>query len=196
MNEQKAILAVLARMLSYPDAELIAQKEPVFSLISEYSESEQDILNRIKPLFEMPLAELQKLYVETFDYKGNTHLYLTAHELGDSRKRGMALIQIQKLIFAGGFEVNGKELADYIPMLLELLAFAPEHDDFFKLGRRIAAAIGRILNHLEDSNPFKPAIELLMDFVFEAPDTEEISLMEQLREEADLEELPYPLMYR
>lgn len=54
-----------------------------------------EILERIAPLFKMPLLELQEHYVETFDYKDKTGLYLTAHELGDSRKRGAALIKLQ-----------------------------------------------------------------------------------------------------
>jgi nitrate reductase delta subunit len=35
-----------------------------------------------------------------------------------------------------------------------------------------------------------------MLYVFDAPDSEEISRLANLREEADLEELPFPLMYR
>ena len=134
--------------------------------------------------------------METFDYKDNTNLYLTAHELGDSRKRGAALIELQKQIHEAGYECDTKELADYIPMLLELLAVAPEEEKISNLSGRLAYAMDRILTNLPSSNPYKKAMELVMMFVFEAPELEEIAKLEILREEADLNELPYPLMYR
>lgn len=199
MNEQKVILIILSRLLDYPDQALIDEKTPIISLINEYfpnGDTQRDVLNRLKPLYEMSLKDLQELYVKTFDYQEGNHLYLTAHELGDSRNRGFALIQLRKLIAEQGYEYASKELADYIPMLLELLAVTPGYDNLIHLSRRAAYAINRILNNLPNDNPYKHAIELLMMFVFEAPGTEEITKLEQLREEPDLDELPYPMIYR
>ena len=68
----------------------------------------KEVLKRIDPLFEMSEKELQELYVETFDYKEKTNLYLTAHELGDSRKRGAALIKLQKLICEVVLNMKGR----------------------------------------------------------------------------------------
>ncbi|MCM2532027.1 nitrate reductase molybdenum cofactor assembly chaperone [Neobacillus pocheonensis] len=198
-DEKKAILVILSRLLDYPDQTFIDEQSSILSLIKEYllSDDVQDeVLKRITPLYSMNLKDLQELYVETFDYKERTNLYLTAHELGDSRKRGVALIQLQKLICEVGYEYEGKELADYIPMLLELLAIAPEDEKFINLSRRVAYAINRLLDNLPSGNPYKNAVELLMMNVFEAPGLDEISSLEILREEADLDELPYPLMYR
>ncbi|PFO08407.1 nitrate reductase molybdenum cofactor assembly chaperone [Bacillus sp. AFS076308] len=185
--------------MDYPDEAFYDEREMIISFIHEQIHSEEiqkEVVERIDPLYQLVLTDLQELYVNTFDYKDKTNLYLTAHELGDSRNRGMALIQLQKLIIDGGFETVRNELADYIPMLLELVAVAPEDDQFEKLSRRLAYAINRILSNLPDENPYKKAIELLMMFVFETPGTEEISALEILREQADLDELPYPLMYR
>jgi nitrate reductase delta subunit len=91
---------------------------------------------------------------------------------------------------------EGKELADYIPMLLELLAVAPEEESFIRLKQRLSVAIHRLLNNLPIGNPYSKVIDLLMMFVFTAPGNEELALLENEREEADLEELPYPMMYR
>ncbi|TDK63418.1 nitrate reductase molybdenum cofactor assembly chaperone [Bacillus salipaludis] len=185
--------------MDYPEETFLNERTTVVSFIQEAISTEEiqrEVVERLHPLYEMPLKELQELYVLTFDYKDKTNLYLTAHELGDSRKRGFALIELQKLIFEEGFETVGKELADYIPMLLELLAVAPEDEKFNKLSRRVAFAINRILSNLTEDNPYKRAIEVLMMYVFEAPGTDEISALEILREQADLDELPYPLMYR
>ncbi len=199
INEKKAVLAIMARIMDYPEETFLEARTSIESFIHETiptKEIKREVLERISPLYTLPIKDLQELYVNTFDHKEKTNLYLTAHELGDSRKRGFALIQLQKLISEEGFEPLGKELADYLPMLLEFLAVTEEDDRFDKLSRRVAYAVNRILNNLPDEHLYKKAIELLMMYVFETPGKEEISNLEMLREQADLDELPYPLMYR
>jgi nitrate reductase molybdenum cofactor assembly chaperone NarJ/NarW len=198
-NDRKAILLILARFLDYPDEKFFEEYPDVLSIVNEHLSSKEirnKVMSRIKPLMDMPKKELQELYVETFDQREKTNLYLTAHEMGDSKKRGAALIKLQMLIAECGYEYVGKELVDYIPMLLELLAVAPEHEKFLLLSRRVAYAIHRILKHLSCDHPYYQLIELLMLYVFEKLEAEEISILENLREEADLAELPYPMMYR
>ncbi|WP_066255058.1 nitrate reductase molybdenum cofactor assembly chaperone [Neobacillus drentensis] len=198
-NESSALLVIMSRILEYPNDEFFEERPIIEKFVNEQIHIEaqrMEILERIAPLFEMGQKKLQELYVETFDYKEKTSLYLTAHELGDSRKRGAALIKLQKLICEAGFEYEGKELADYIPMLLELLAVAPGEENIIRLTRRLSYAIHRLLNNLPGSNPYHNAIDLLMMFVFTAPEKEEIAFLENEREEADLDELPYPVMYR
>ncbi|WP_453991745.1 nitrate reductase molybdenum cofactor assembly chaperone [Bacillus nitroreducens] len=198
-NEAKALLMIMSRILDYPDNTLLKGYRDLEDFVNAEIGSvkmRNEILERITPLFKMPILELQELYVETFDYKDKTGLYLTAHELGDSRKRGAALIKLQKLIVEGGFEYHGNEIVDYIPMLFELLAHAQEGENFERLYRRLAFAVARIHKNLMDSNPYKRIVDLLMMFVFEAPEAEEITLLENQREEADLEELPYPMFYQ
>ena len=198
-NESSALLVIMSRILEYPNDDFFEERPIIEKFVNEQIHIEthrKEILERIDLLFDMGQKKLQEIYVETFDYKEKSSLYLTAHELGDSRKRGAALIKLQKLICEGGFEYEGKELADYIPMLLELLAVAPEEENFIRLRRRMSYAIHRLLNNLPNSNPYHKAIDLLMMFVFTAPEKEEIALLENEREEADLDELPYPVMYR
>ncbi|MEH7075922.1 nitrate reductase molybdenum cofactor assembly chaperone [Neobacillus drentensis] len=198
-NDAPALLIIMSRILDYPNEEFFQSRTVIEEFYNEHISSEvirKEVEARIVPLFNMDQKELQELYVETFDYKERTSLYLTAHELGDSRKRGAALIKLQKLICEGGFEYEGKELADYIPMLLELLAVVPAEENFVRLSRRLAFALQRLLNNLPNENPYHKAIDLLMMFVFEAPGKEELDLLENEREEADLDELPYPVMYR
>jgi nitrate reductase molybdenum cofactor assembly chaperone NarJ/NarW len=199
MDEAKVILLTLSRILNYPNKDFIEERLSINeSLNEELSDKKirKEVVKNLSPLYELNLKELQELYVETFDYKEQTNLYLTAHELGDSRKRGAALIKLQKLIYENGFEYEGQELADFIPMLLELVAVAPEGKDLIFLSRRLAFAINRLVNNLPESNPYHNAIGLLMKYVFEVPNREEIILLENDREEADLDELPYPMMYQ
>jgi nitrate reductase delta subunit len=197
ISDKKAILVILSRVMDYPSMD---ERETIVSFMNEYisnQETREEVFKRLEPLFRLSLHDLQELYVNTFDHDEKTNLYLTAHELGDSKKRGFALIQLQKLIIESGFEQAGKQLGDYIPMLLELLAAGPDSEKMLSLSHRVAAAIQRILQNLPSGHLYKDAIELLMMYVFEAPSDEEMTLLERLREQekADLDELPYPLMY-
>jgi nitrate reductase molybdenum cofactor assembly chaperone NarJ/NarW len=198
-TETAELLILVARFLDYPDQAFFQERSDLESYVKSTLSSDElveEFIERAKPLFELDKKDLQELYVDTFDYKEKTGLYLTAQELGDSRKRGMALIQLQKLIGELGFEKVGDELADYIPMLFELLAVAPEHEQVDVLQRRLAYAIHRIVNHLPSSNQYHAILEILMLHVFEAPKSEEIKKLESVWEEADLDPLPYPMLYQ
>ena len=198
-KEASTILVIMSRVIDYPDSIFYSD----YSSIEEYVTNQistpkiqKEILERLIPLFEMPFHSLQKLYVETFDYKEKTGLYLTAHELGDRRKSGAALINLQNIIYEAGYENIGKELVDYIPMLFEFLAVATEKEKIIRLEKRLSYAMHRIINNLPKENPYHTVMEILTMFVFEALKSEEITLLENQREEADLEPLPYPMMYQ
>ncbi|GHH98377.1 nitrate reductase molybdenum cofactor assembly chaperone [Neobacillus kokaensis] len=197
--EEKVVLIVMSRVLDYPERNFFEERLSIEELVNENIEDadiRETILKGLEPLYQMSLEALQEVYVETFDYKEMANLYLTAHELGDSKKRGMALIKLQKLIIESGFEYEGKELADYIPMLLELSAFAPESENIISLKNRIAYAVYRIQKALPESHPYFNPVALLTKYVFKSPNAEEIALLEHEREKADQDELPYPLMYQ
>lgn len=197
--EQAELLILVARFLDYPDQQFFEEREELEKYIHNHLSSEKwekQFIKRAKPLFALSEKDLRELYVDTFDYKEKTGLYLTSQELGDSRKRGMALIQLQKLIEELGFERIDNELADYIPMLLELLAVVPDNEQVQMLKRRLAYAIHRIVNYLPKDNPYHGILEILMLHVFEKPKFEEIKQLEQAWEEADLDPLPYPMLYQ
>lgn len=197
--EQAELLILVARFLDYPDQQFFEEKLELEKYVHSYlsfPKWAKEFIERATPLFELQEKDLQELYVDTFDYKEKTGLYLTAQELGDSRKRGMALIQLQKLIEELGYERVDNELADYIPMLLELLAVVEENDQVKVLKRRLAYALHRIVNHLPSDNPYHAILETLMLHVFEAPKFEEIKQLEHAWEEADLDPLPYPMLYQ
>jgi nitrate reductase delta subunit len=64
--------------------------------------------------------------VETFDLRRRTSLYLTYYLHGDTRKRGMALLRLRRLYSAAGLGVATDELPDYLPLMLEFAALAPD----------------------------------------------------------------------
>lgn len=191
------VLLIASRLIHYPGNDFDRDLEWMMNELENETQGEtKEAWTSIVQLFQsMPLEELKKIYVETFDWKEKTGLYLTAQELGDSRKRGAALIKLQKLINEAGFDRLDGELADYIPMLYEFLAVAQENPAVERLKRRLAAATFRISENIEEKNPYALVFKRLMTDVFLAPSVEELENLKKERETADLEELPYPLMY-
>ena len=73
-----------------------------------------------------PLA-LQQHYVETFDLHKRCGLYVTFYGEGDRRDRGPALLRLKRLYRAAGLPLEGAgELPDYLPVMLEFAAHAPD----------------------------------------------------------------------
>jgi nitrate reductase delta subunit len=81
-----------------------------------------------------PALELQQEYVDTFDLQRRCSLYLTHGTEGDTRRRGMALLRLKRLYASAGLPLEGSELPDYLPVMLEFAAMAPDGH-----GRRLLA---------------------------------------------------------
>jgi len=69
---------------------------------------------------------LQQAYVDTFDLRRRYCLYLSYYSFGDTRKRGVALLQFMAAYRTAGFEVADGELPDHLAVVCEFAAAAPE----------------------------------------------------------------------
>src|SRR5690625_4039785 len=106
-QEERVILIIASRILSYPDESFFDYESAMDELVDEEIDKEalkKQMMESYKGLFQLSHQELRETYVSTFDLKSKLELYLTAHELGDSSKRGAALIKLQKIINEAGFE--------------------------------------------------------------------------------------------
>lgn len=197
MEAKRIGLAVAAKLLGYPDDVYPQMLRETVEAVLEVEDLA--LKNRlelvIQPLQSLPLRELREQYVWTFDWKEKTGLYLTAHELGDSRERGAALILLQHIIGDAGYAAAAGELADYMPLLYELLAMRPDHVHVRALELRLAVATKRVADHLPEDSPYRELFVYLMEEVFGEPSEEDIRRLEAKREQADLDELPYPILY-
>lgn len=75
-------------------------------------------------LRETEPTEVAQHYVEIFDLRRRCALYLTYYRYGDTRKRGMAMLEFKTAYRAAGFDPTDAELPDYLPMVLEFAALA------------------------------------------------------------------------
>jgi nitrate reductase delta subunit len=188
------VLKASVRLLGYPDDAfwlVLPQVEASLRALPE-TPPVVALIQAITTIREYEPTALAALYVATFDFSEPTALYLTAHELGDSRQRGMALLTLRSLLRAAGFEPASTELPDYLPMLLEFLASAAAEDDTGDLEHRLATVCRQIHSKLADEHPYKGMFAALPG-VLSAEGSP--GPQEQLagREKADTDELPYPL---
>jgi nitrate reductase delta subunit len=118
---------LLSVLLRYPDERLLAGRDEIAAAVAVLPRSaERDGLARFaEHLAGSEPLELAQAYVETFDLRRRTSLYLTYYVHGDTRRRGMALLRLKRLYAAGGLEPAGGELPDYLPLVLEFAALAP-----------------------------------------------------------------------
>lgn len=65
------------------------------------------------------VALLERDYVATFDVTRKCALHLTYFAFGDTRKRGIALVQFKQAFRRGGLEVTEDELPDHLCVVLE-----------------------------------------------------------------------------
>ncbi len=117
--EIKTVFLSLSHVLSYPDEELLSQTQSIEKLISVLKpEISGDYAEFHNWFVGQPLLELQKNYVEIFDQKHSSCLYLTFYLNGDTRQRGMALWRFAQKYKEFGFELDNGELPDFLPAVL------------------------------------------------------------------------------
>jgi nitrate reductase molybdenum cofactor assembly chaperone NarJ/NarW len=126
-TERATIYKLCSLALQYPDEELVAARAELAVAAAELPrDAAVDALDRFFAWFvQTAPLELARHYVQTFDLHKRSALYLTFYSLGDRRDRGLALLRLKKLYRAAGLPLEGSELPDYLPVMLEFAAAAP-----------------------------------------------------------------------
>jgi nitrate reductase delta subunit len=107
-------------------------------------------------LSRTPPDTVAQHYVETFDLRRRCALYLTYYRHGDTRKRGMAMVEFKAAYRAAGLVPAEGELPDYLPMVLDFAAASPRGE---KLLRAHRADLELLLRALRDAgSPYADAV--------------------------------------
>lgn len=109
-------------LLSYPSAELQTAVQQELLLTLKQDTTWQAVLPLLQTLADQDLIQLQERYVATFDRNPNHSLHLFEHLHGENRDRGDAMVNLLQEYQAQGFEPQGYELPDYLPLFLEFLS--------------------------------------------------------------------------
>ena len=123
-------LRVIARLLSYPDAELRGHVPELDAALCDERALKPARLAEVRSLMQR-LAHTAPLvteaeYVELFDRGRATSLHLFEHVHGDSRDRGPAMVDLVKTFEHAGLLLTPGELPDYLPVLLEYASTQPD----------------------------------------------------------------------
>jgi nitrate reductase molybdenum cofactor assembly chaperone len=122
-------LRVLARLLSYPDAELRAHVPDLRQALRAEGAvlptriGELDVL--MTTLERGNAIENEAEYVQIFDRGRSTSLHLFEHVHGDSRDRGPAMIDLAQTYEKAGLFLAPGEMPDYLPVVLEFVSTQP-----------------------------------------------------------------------
>ena len=119
---------LLSLLLQYPGAGLTAARDEIAAAAAELPRGAQrTAIERFTAWWSGTSAdEARAAYVDTFDFQRRHSLYLSYHTFGDRRQRGMALLALKQRYRAAGLDLDERELPDYLPVMLELCAIAPE----------------------------------------------------------------------
>jgi nitrate reductase delta subunit len=117
---RRTVWALCSALLDYPDDDLVAGLP---GTAEELAALPDDVAG---PLWELvghlgsrDLRALQEEYVETFDHTRRCALYLTYFALGDTRRRGVALVQFKQAYRRAGVEFDADELPDHLCAVLQ-----------------------------------------------------------------------------
>ena len=136
------IYKVLSVFLSYPSIDL---KNDIY-YINDMIKNDKIVLKENSILLhdfftfidKNDILFLQEHYVSIFDRRKDCSLYIFEHIHGDSRERGMAMIDLLNLYKKSNFIISSKsELPDHIPVFLEYLSLLPDEKASLLLGEII-----------------------------------------------------------
>lgn len=165
---------LLAKLLDYPNAELLAAlPELRASLRQGFEATEWIVLDRfMKELSEQDLTEAQAGYVMTFDLTPEHALHLTHHLFGDDKNRGPALIDLTEFYKEFGLELvtraandeNGEvtnELPDFLPVTLEFAGHLEAGEARLFLSQW-SKVLNQLASNLEQAqSPYAPLVRLV-----------------------------------
>jgi nitrate reductase delta subunit len=121
-------LKAVSVLIQYPEAEAAAaikQLDP--ASVGPLRRGAAEALSAFLAWYRgQTLHQLQESYVETFDFDRRCSLHLTYHINGDSRQRGLSLLKVKNTYRDAGFDFGDAELPDYLPVMLEFAALAPD----------------------------------------------------------------------
>ena len=122
--EARPLYQAVSLLLDYPDTALLERLPLIRELAGERGEVARPLLPLLDHLGSTPLTEVQQEYVETFDLRRRCCLYLTYFRYGDTRKRGVALVDFVQAYKAAGADLQAAELPDPLGVRLE---FGAQH---------------------------------------------------------------------
>lgn len=153
-----------AWLLRYPDDQVLAALPVVRAAIAGLP---GEIGTRLRAVAEHRAAgesvAVQSEYVRVFDLRRRCCLYLTYYTAGDTRGRGVALVEFSAAYRAAGLELIGGELPDFLPAVLELASVS---DSGWRLLRGHRVGLDLLVNALGgEKSIYREAVLAIRDLL-------------------------------
>lgn len=147
------VFKAAAVCLSYPDEHYAARLALVRAAAGELPERNAAAARALRRFTAYAASQdpydLAAAYVETFDQRNRTSLYLTWWTAGDTRNRGTHLLRFLETYRAAGCAYGGAELPDHLPALLDFTSCGGERAT--ELGTRLLSEHRHCLEKLRDA---------------------------------------------
>jgi len=119
--DHAVVLQGASLLLQYPDAAWRGRLDTVLAALRDLPPGppRDGLLRFVRRGAATPAGELEQHYVEVFDRKRRCCMHLTWWTDGETRRRGMSLARLKALYRGYGFELQGGELPDFLPVVLE-----------------------------------------------------------------------------
>jgi nitrate reductase molybdenum cofactor assembly chaperone NarJ/NarW len=160
-DRQLAILDQAASvLLQYPDREMVERIPLVRAALAELPShpSRDRLLRFLDHTHQLGAVALASHYVDTFDFRRRSCLYLTYYADGDTRRRGVALAKLKRRYHQAGLHMAPGELPDFLPAVLEFTASTGDREVLSE--HRPALELLRLVL-TESGSPYALVIEAL-----------------------------------
>ena len=124
-----SVLKLIGVLLDYPRDELWQHGEELLEACDDPALSparRRQLQTFVRDLLATDPLDAQDRWLATFDRGRSMSLLVFEHIHGESRDRGQAMVDLIDAYRKNGFELDARELPDYLPLLLEYLSHRPQ----------------------------------------------------------------------
>ncbi len=178
----------LALLLSYPEETYRHLYPAVSSVLGEEGllGDRKGLVRLASELASEDVLDLQSRYVQLFDRSRTLSLHLYEHVHGESRDRGQAMVELNKLYASRGMLLSAQELPDHLPVFLEFLSLLEPNEAAALLGEA-----AHVLTALRDrlkkrKSPYAAVFAALVDLADTSADAQALgALMAEPEDDPD-----------
>lgn len=161
-----SLLKLVGVLVDYPQDELWQHGEELLAACDDPAlppARRAALAAFVRDLLACDPLDAQDRWLSTFDRGRSMSLLLFEHIHGESRDRGQAMVDLIDAYRKNGFELEARELPDYLPLLLEYLDQRPQEE-----ARDWLHHVGHIVGLLaaraaERESPYALLFELLVE---------------------------------
>lgn len=163
-TDRRVVWQASSLLLAYPDDSFAQRLELVGSAVESLPATSRDPLRRcVETLAALDPVRAAVAYVDTFDWRRRRTLFLTYYTAGDTRGRGMALLEFAQAYRAAGATPPSGELPDHLAVVLEFAATV-DSDAGFALLAAHRTPIDLLLDGLRKmDSPYAAAVQAVAD---------------------------------